>query len=232
VRELKTFSPSRIRDWIREHRTRKDKTTGKRVQVNVTPQSITMWFKRHPDVLRKLKNEIREQELSKEAISETIFENGFFKELPSIKTWILELRGRGAKEETIRNFVNDIKRVCKGEIRKKGKRREYEIIEGWGLKHPDRLSLEDALTYISELKKRGHKTRQYRLSLRNFLQSKGVKGFHKISGAIEQMGKYAHLFIPKEKIYEIFEWLKSANYDAYLASKFATNVGELGKPQP
>jgi integrase len=204
---------------------KKEKATGKRIQVKVTPEAITMWFKRHPDVRRKLKLEIVEEELSKDTISETVFENGFFKELPSIKNWILELSGREAKEETIRSFVNDIKRVCKGEIRKKGTKREYEIIDGWGLKHPDGLTLEDALTYISELRKRGHKTRQYRLSLRNFLQSRNVKGWFKISGATEETGKYAHLYISKEKIYAIFDWLKQVNYQAYLASKFAYKCG-------
>ncbi len=146
---------TKIHDWIRQHRTRINKKSGKGEQVNRTPESTTKWFRDHPDVLRKLKAEIIEEQLPQETISETIFENCSFKELPSIKNWILELRGREAKEETIRRFVNDIKRVCKGEIRKKGANREYEIIDGWGLKHPDRLTLEDALTYISELRKRG-----------------------------------------------------------------------------
>lgn len=230
VRKLKTFSPSRIREWIREHRTKKEKATGERTQVNVTSQSISMWFKRHPEVLRELKAEVVEEELSKEAISESLFENGAFREMASIKTWVLELRGREAKEETIGNFTRDIKRVCRGEIRKRGvngrpRKEDYEIIEGWGLKHPDRLTLENALTYISELRKRGHSTRAYRLSLRNFLLSKGVKGHHKISGAAENTGKYAHLFTSKENVHKIFEYVKRLNYDAYLASKFAFKCG-------
>ncbi|MFX0202511.1 MAG: hypothetical protein ACFFCW_40915 [Candidatus Hodarchaeota archaeon] len=61
VRKLKTFSPSRIRDWIRDHKTKRDKVTGKRVQLNVTPQSISMWFKRHPNILRKLKAEVKDK---------------------------------------------------------------------------------------------------------------------------------------------------------------------------
>ena len=229
VREIKSLSPSKIRDWIRDHRTRINPITKKREQVKRSAESITMWFGDHPNVYEELKREIGEEEIPKEAITESLFENGVFREIPSIKTWVLELGGRESKEESIGGFVNDIKRVCRGLIRKKGTKRKYEIIEGWGLKHPARLNLEDALTYLSELKKRGHATRSYRLSLRNFLQSKGVKGIHKISGAIEQMGKYAHLYAPKPKIHAIFQWLKPINYDAYLASKFAYKCGGVRK---
>lgn len=228
VMELKTLSPTEISKWVQEHRTKK-LSSGKRVQTVITPQAVTMWLKRNAKEAQKLEQQIRDEELEQKGISETLFQNGIFLELASIKTWILELHGRNAKETSINGFVNAIKRICMGLIRKKGtkgrKKEDYEIIEGWGLKHPDRLNLEDGLLYISELKKRGHPTRAYNLALRNFFQSKGVKGYHKISGKIPQMGKYAHLYIPKEKLHEIFEWLKPLNYDAYLAAKFAYKCG-------
>jgi integrase len=228
VRELKSLSPSKIREWIRDNRIRKDKL-GKRQQLEITSQAINMWFLRNPKIRQELEAEIQQEELSQTAISETIFENGAFRQITSIKTWILELVGREAKEDSINHFVGDIKRICKGEIRKRGvkgkpRQEDYEIIEGWGLKHPDRLTLEDGLTYLSELKKRGHKTRQYRISLRNFFESKGIKGCHKISGATEQP-KYAYLYAPKDKIYKIFDYIKRLNYEVYLASKFAFKCG-------
>lgn len=118
VRELKTLSPSKIRDWIRDHRTKRDKVTGKRVQVNVTPESITMWFRRHLDFHEALKREIQEEELPKEAISETIFENGIFREIPSVKNWVRDLTNKGAKPQLIRNWVSYLKRICRGNVRK------------------------------------------------------------------------------------------------------------------
>lgn len=220
IRELKTLSPTRIREWIRDHRT---KTVGTRkVQVDVTPQSVTMWLKRHRKIYEQLEQEIKEEEIPKEAISDVIFQNGFFEEIPSIKKWIMKLRARGAKEQSIRQFLGAIKQVCKGELRKWG---GLILIEDWGLKHPDRLNLEDALMYISERQKRGFATRKHRLALRNFLKSKNIPDVDDISGKIAQMGKYAHLYTPKPKIDAIFEWLKPLNEDAYFASKFAYKCG-------
>ena len=227
VRELKTFSPSTIRNWVREHKTRKDRVTGKRVQVNVTPESITMWFKRHPDVLRRLKVEVVEKELEREAISETMLENCAFFEVASIKDWIIKLRAKSPniREESINNFVRAIKHVCMGHLRVRPK----YVIEGWGLKHPDRLSLRDAMLYVSELQKKGYKTRNKRLALRSFLKAKNVEGWNTISGQLEDAGKYAHLFISKEKINEIFERVKELNYTAYEAIKFVYKCGGARK---
>lgn len=227
VRELKDFSPSKISVWIREHRTEKDKKTGKRRQVERTPESVTMWFKDHPDVLAQLKSEIVEEELPKTAISETLFENGVFQELESVKTWIRDLTLRNAKEETITGFVSGLKRVCQGLI-------GNGVIEGYGLKHPDRLTLEDAKDYLFHLKKyKGMKKsskRQYRLILRNFLTSQEiVVKDTDISGRIEVMGQYAHLYAPPQKLYAIFDYVKALNKEAYFAAKFAFKCGGARK---
>jgi len=100
-------------------------------------------------------------------------------------------------------------------------------IEGWGLKHPDRLNLEDAKDFIAQMKRNKFRSREWRLALRSFLQSKGqVVRPRDISGELEiDAGQYAHLHISKAKVYEIFEWLKGINRDAYLASKFAYTTG-------
>lgn len=84
VRELKTLSPTKIRDWIREHRTKRN-ATGKREQVNLQPQAITMWFKRNLGIYEALKKELKDEELPKQAMSEDLFQNRLFEETASIK---------------------------------------------------------------------------------------------------------------------------------------------------
>ncbi len=229
-RLLNTTSPTVITEWIRANRTEKDLKTKKRRQSTITVNAVIKWQGRHPKLMRQLEAEITDEELSQVAISETLFENGTFKEIESVRTWLLELTGREAKVESINAMLGDIKRICKGEIRKAGvegkpSAEDYEIIEGWGLIHPDKLTVEHVLSYIDQLKKRKHKTRQYRLSGRNFLQSKGEKGIHKISGKISQMGKYAHVYATKPQIDEIFANIKKVNVIAYLASKFSYKCG-------
>jgi len=231
MRELKTFSPSTIREWIRNHRTKKDRVTGKRVQVNVTTQSISMWFKRHPKIYQSLKAEIEEEELTRVAISETLFENGAFRKIPCVQQWIMELRGRPASEETINRWVRILKQICKGILprtrkdRKEGK--PNKIIEEWGLKHPRALTVQDGLIYNSELiKTRGKPSRNHKLVLRNFFSSRGLQGWKKISGKLDsQKGKYAHLRAEPPAMKEIFHVVRSLNEEAYMASKFSFKCG-------
>jgi len=223
VRELKTLSPTKICAWIRENRTEKD-AFGKRRQVDRSPQSISHWFERNPKVYEALKLELQEQELPQRAISENIFENGVFYEIPCIKQWVKELTVRGAKPAIIKSWVNFIKRICKGNLRMKG---GIQNIEAWGLKHPKRLNLEDAKNFIYELKKRKIRSREWRLTLRSFLTSKGiVVKSTDISGELEQdAGQYADLYVSKEKLGEIFAWLKDMNYEAYVISLSAYKWG-------
>jgi len=112
-----------------------------------------------------------------------------------------------------------LKRVCMGNMKVKGGRLD---IEGWGLKHPDTLSLEDAKEFIRNMNDAGLNNRGFRLALRNFLTFKGiVVRSTDISGELEQQaGQYADLYVSKEKLYKILEWLKSMNYEAYLATLF------------
>lgn len=181
ARELKTLSPSKIRDWIRDHRTVVDKKSGKRRQVKRTVQSISMWFKDHSDVYDRLNSEIGEEELPKEAITETLFENGVFRKIPCIEKWIMELRARPATEQSITAFVNIIKQICKGILprtREQVKaKKPIEIIEDWGIKHPKRLTLDDCMKYNSEMIERNLRGRNHRLAMRNFLASKNVEGW-------------------------------------------------------
>lgn len=220
IRETRSFSPTEIVNWIRQHRT--EKVKGRRLQVSRTPESITMWINRHPKIIEQLQREVIVDEIPKEAISDAIFENGVFKEIPCVKEWIIQLRTRGAKEDVIQyQFVNRLRRMCQGIVRGYGK--NLEIIEDWGLKHPKNLTIKDCQYYISEMQKRGYPTRSARLTARNFLKSKGIViREDQISGRLEHdAGKYADLYVSKPKIHEILDWLKDMNEDAYLMSKFA-----------
>jgi len=218
-RELGTTSPTKICQWIQDHRTEQD-ARGKKKQVIRGISSITHWFERNPKVFKELEAQLKEEVFEQEALNESMFENGNFRELPSIKNWMRDLAGvtiEGA-------WLNRIKRVCMGNMKIKGGRLD---IEGWGLKSPERLNLEDAKDFIAQLKRNKLPSREWRLALRSFLQSKGqVVRSSDISGELEQdAGQYAHLFVPKPKIYEIFAWLKGINKDAYLASKFSFTTG-------
>jgi len=207
VREYKTLSPSKLATIILNKRNEKK-----------TEESITMWFKRHREVHDQLRKEIIQGLPSKkEKVDSSIFDKGSFEELPSVKNWIKTLSNRNAKESTIQHFVGLLKRVCKGELQK------GVFIYAWVLKHPDRLTLEDAKDFIFEVKKRRLRSREWRLALRNFLKSKGiVVETSDVSGELEDdAGQYADLYVSKEKIYEILAWLKERNCEAYLASKFA-----------
>ncbi len=226
VTVLKTLSPSRIMEWIRDNRTQTD-AHGKRRQKNIKRQAITMWFKRHQDVYLQLKRELEERELNSVVISENTFQTSVFIKIPCMEKWILKMRGRQAKEKSIMAFVGAIRQVCLGKIpRQKGNGEEIKFIEGWGIKHPRRLTVEDGLRYVSELQKRGLPTRNFRLALRNFFKSRYLEGWDDISGKLEQSsGKYAHLFISKENIYLILNYIKGLNIIAYRACLFAFKTG-------
>lgn len=208
ARELGTLSPSRIVDRILAKR-----------NVERTSQSVTMWFKDHTEIHDQLCKEFSEDlPTGKQAIDRSIFEKGSFEELSSVKTWIQDLMLRNAKQSTIKAWVNSLKRICQGEVR------DGILIRDWSLKHPDRLTLQDAKDFLYEVKKRNLRMREWALILRNFLMSGRdiiVKSTD-ISGRLEDdAGQYADLFASKEKIYEIFDYLNDRNHMAYLISKFS-----------
>ena len=225
VKQLKTTSPTDIRNWIRDHRTRKDPKTGRRVQHLVTPESITNWLRRNPKVHQELERYVEKQEIVEDGITEGIFQNGVFEKIPCINKWTNKMRGRGAKERSIKTFVSTIKQVCKGELPLKGttsKSAQREIIEGWGLKHPARLTTEIAVNYIAEMRKRELKTRNHRLALRNFLKANNVEDWDEISGQLEQdAGKYAHLYAERDKLTKVFEYVEPLNKEVHDASFFS-----------
>lgn len=207
ARELKTTSPSRIRDYILMKRNEK-----------VTSESVTMWFKRHPQVEEEINKEFIEGKPSvKDEVSEHIFQNGAFEELESIKNWIAEMEDRDLV--AIPYKVNVIKRVCMGKFKKFG----LDLVASgeWCLKHPDRLGLDDAISITRILKSKGFETSSIRIPLRSFLLSKGIIVGKKVSGAKSRgYGKFASLFVEMDALNKMLQWIKTQDYEAYVIDKF------------
>lgn len=215
IQELKSLSPSKIAEWVKAHRI--EHKGALKAQAEVSVQSISNWIKRNPEVVAPLEKTAVQSEISATTISSALFQNGAFRETASVKSWVRDLTNNGAKDTVINGWVNGLKRVCQGNIR------TGEDISGWGLKHPDSLTMEDAKNFLFEVKKKGYRSREWRLLLRNFLSSKGVVVRPTdISGKLEDdAGKFGDLYISREQIYEILAYLKALNNTAYLASKFA-----------
>jgi len=208
VRDYKTTSPSKLAEIVLNHRNKE-----------ITSESVTMWFKRHPEARFQLEREVVQGlPTEKQVVDESIFERGHFEELSSVKKWVQDLTLRNAKDATIRGWVNLLKRVCRGELQ------DGVLISDWSLKHPDRLTLQDAKDFLFEVKKKNLRMREWALMLRNFLMSgrETIVLSTDISGRLEEdAGQYADLFASKEKIYEIFDYLNDRNHTAYLISKFS-----------
>lgn len=224
VEELKTLSPTAIVEWIRDNRTEKD-ALGKKQQKDLTPESVIMWLKRHEGVKSTLERKLESELVTPDAISEDLFQNDLFEKVPCVEKWLLGMGAKGAKTNAKKRFTRLLRSICLGKIPRTKEQRfanaPIEVIDGWGMKHPARLTLQDALVFIDQLKSRGRSTHGYRLVLRNFLKSRMVEGWDTISGALEGLGKYAHLYAPPEKIRAIFAWLKPMSAEAHDASYFS-----------
>jgi Phage integrase family. len=207
VKEYHSFSPSKIREIV----------LGKR-NKNVTAESITMWFKRNPETYAQLKAEVIGEQLPKLEVSETIFDNGTFEELPSVKKWIQTLEDRHVKAITIQRRVGTLKRICKG----------YNLNrDEWSYRHPDRITEDDFKEYNRKIRAKGLKDTDYRSIERNFLLYSKQK-VPTISGHIT-LGKYSDLYVPRETLNQIFNEIKAQDYVVYVASKFCFKNGAREK---
>lgn len=203
IRELKTFSPTEIAQKVLTDRNK-----------NITPESVTMWLKRHPKIREDLEKEIIGSEVDNVEVVESIFINGTFEELESVSKWIRDMNRR--KIVNISGNIATLKRICKGEFPKMG----IPNMPNWSLKHPDRLTQENVLQIVDYLDAHGCATADYRLTGRNFLMSCN-KPHRDISGAKHiSFGKHASLFVEKPVIYEMLEWEREKNFEAFVASLF------------
>lgn len=201
ARDLKTLSPSKIAEQILSKRNKK-----------VTQQSVTMWLKRHAKVYDMLSAELVDSLPSeKQQVDANIFQNGQFTELPSIKNWIVEMQNRDLKENTINNIVGNLRQVCKNQ----------QNFEEWCMKHPDRLTLNEAMQFVALCKKHKRESTGFKAALKNFLMSKGIVVGKKIAvGKHKSFGRYAELFCDMETIKKILDHVKRQSFEAYVADRF------------
>jgi integrase len=219
------YHPRRdIPDFAREYRTLKPSKLAeivlKKRNVERTPEAMTMWFKDHPQIYEQLSKELIDGlPTEKQAADETVFQNGSFEEIPSVKSWIIEMSGREIVPLGIQQRVNTLKSVCMGRF----KIHKIDLVaEGkWCLKHPDRLSLNDAMELIKLLKDKGVDTVQYKGAAKDFLMSKGVVVGKKIAvGRSRGYGKYAQLYVEMPKLKQILGYVRSKDLKRYVIDLF------------
>lgn len=204
----KTFSPKKIRDVILHE-----------YNVEMTPENITMFFKRHPEFALNLKRQVTEEDERHENIRYEMdywITKDFKSSIPIIQEWIDTMIGRKVSERQIRARVRILRKVCMGI---KGWDKHAERIVDWQI-HPLALTEEKALKYIVELNRKGHRDTEVRLTIRNFLIYGVGTQPKKISGDKGEFGKYAHLTAPKEKINQILDWLTEQDYKIGAFCKF------------
>jgi len=211
ARQAKTVSPSKLAELVLNRRNRE-----------ITSESITMWFKRHPSVLDELSKEIvLGLPTERQTVDDTIFENGSFRAIPTVKDWIDYLRGvRRIKETTIDGLVGDLKQICKGQL--KGLKIDL-VQEGlWSLKHPDRLNYQDAVEITSLFKER--KVDLYRFSkcLKSFLVNKGIpEGSKLLVGKPRSFGRFAKMYVARETLDKMLLWvLETHGVEPYACDVF------------
>jgi hypothetical protein len=214
VAELNDLSPSKIVNWILNHRNEER-----------TPESVTMWLKEHPDIYEQLKKEIMGGlPTVKQAVDQSIFDNDSFEELPSIKEWKLEMNARDLAPLYVSARINTLKQLCQGKF----PTHKIDLVaEGkWEYKHPDRFSLKDAMEIIQTLKEKKLDTTQYKGAAKDFLISKGEVVGKKIAvGRSRSYGKYAKLYVPKETVAKMLQWIKSQNFEAFVCDLFMLTNG-------
>ncbi len=210
VKKHSTFSPSQLRSYIlAEH------------NKDVTAESITMYFKRHPEQVAELRKEVTEEQVSAVEVTEGIFSNGTFQELPSIKKWNIEKATLVSALYQKQN-VNAIKRVCQGIFFKKNHETKIlteQHIPNWIPKTPERLTLEQAQEFIAAVHNAGVGTKDYRIAIRDFFLSRDhiTLKTTEVSGMMPPIGKWKHVFVPKDTINKILDYVKARNFVAFAA---------------
>jgi integrase len=205
ARELRTLSPSKIADRILAKR-----------NVKRTTQSVNMWFKDHQDIYFQLTREIVEgASTERQAVNASLFEYVTFREIPSVREWILYMktrRGRKGKPlhpHYIKAQIWILRRAC----------REYE-------KHPDRLTFRDAQEIFLAMEEKGKESYHFRRAVKDFLKSKGVSDWEKIGvGKPRSYGKYRDLFVPKNTILQMLQYIKTLDFSVYVLDQVMWHNG-------
>jgi integrase len=197
ARELKTVSPSKLVEMVLNKRNER-----------VTPESVTMWFKRHPQVEELLRKELVDgMPTEKQETDSTIFQNGNFQQIRSVKEWMTYMSAvRRIKDKTLAQLVMGLRQVCTGNF---STLRINFVQEGkWCLKHPDRLSYDDALEFISLLRAHKIDVYGYAKTLKSFLLSKGIVEASKLMvGKPRGFARYKDLFVSRDKLDRMLDWV-------------------------
>ena len=188
VLKHKTFSPKRIRDVILHE-----------YNVEMTPQNINVFFKRHPELVSTLKRQVTEDDGKFETIR---FDAEYWydaetktSQIPIIQKWIDTMVFRKVREGGIRRRINYLKHVCEGT-------KAQEQIKDWKL-HPMALTEEKAVEFLTELTKKGYDDQVWRMTIRNFLIFAKGEVPTKISGAIT-IGQMTEEYFEDEEVDSIY----------------------------
>lgn len=203
------YKPSRdIPRFAREHKTVSASTLARIIlskrNKDVKPHSITVWFDRHPLTKGAILKGIHDQELPQVEVNATIFQNGTFEQLDTVKEWLEQMQDRKLDPTTISGRIAALKQVCRG-----------QGLKDYTFKHPDRLTLDETRDYIRQKKASHH----IHIALRDFLLSKGIVVGKKISGATVK-GKYRKLYVPPAVCREFLEGVKALNFQCYAVDLF------------
>lgn len=103
IEKYHTFQPKELREIILKERNH-----------DASIETLCNWMRRHKDIIDKIRETIIEQEKPQEEVSPTIFENGTFEELPSVKNWKQEMQDRVLAPNHIKTRIGILKQICKG----------------------------------------------------------------------------------------------------------------------
>lgn len=206
ARNLKTLSPSKLSEEVLKKR-----------NEEVTPQSITMFFKRHPALWESLNAELVEGlPTEAQAVDTSIFQNGSFDQISSVKEWTQHLRVvRRVREETIKKHVGILRQICYGRLPQK----KIDLVqEGtWCLKHPDRLTYKDGKEFLNLIIQKGCDPCAFAKTLKSFLLNKGItEATQFLVGKGANFGKYKEMFVKESTLEEMLKWiLETYGLEAY-----------------
>ena len=203
TQELKTCRPSALSNWVLNKRNKK-----------VTPESVTMFFKRHPDIKQRIDEYLKGiAPTVADPVSQAMFENGNFQQIESVKEWILCMRMRRRKNKPLKHEyivkqLRELKYICF----------KYN-------KHPDRLTVRDAQEIFIAEEDQGKDTYSRRRTLKDFLKSKRAEGWEQIGvGKPRGFGQYKDMKIPLETAERMIAWVKERNFEAGVADDLMFHI--------
>lgn len=194
--ETKSVSPTTLALWVLNKRNQK-----------IDPTAVTKYFSRHPDLKKTIDNALLGlAPTATQAVDNSLFENGNFRETSSVKEWFLFMKsrrrkGKPLKEEYIQTSqIGVLKRICS----------DFN-------KHPDRLTYHDAQEIFLAYEAKGMDTYCFRRVLKDFLKSKGSPDWEKIGvGKPRGFGDYKDLFVEKATLDLMLAWIKEQNFETYV----------------